>query len=56
MLKITGINLELISDIDMLYMINNGIRGGIVLVPSRYARSNNKYMGDVYDSSKLHNS
>jgi len=31
-------------------MISNGIHGGIATVPNRFARANNKYMGDAYDS------
>ena len=43
-LKKTNVELELISDIDMLLLIEKGIRGGITLVVCRYFQSNNKYM------------
>ena len=30
-------------------MTSNGIRGGTAIVPNRFARAINKYMGDAYD-------
>ena len=51
-LKKTGINLELITDPDMLLMFEKGTRGGMTQAVHRYASANNKYMGDSFDSSK----
>ena len=43
-LKNTGVNLELLTDIDMLLMVEKGIRGGICKAIHRYAKVNNKDM------------
>ena len=49
-LKMTGVNLELLSNVDMLLMIEKGIRGGISIISNRYGKANNKYMKDFNDS------
>ena len=51
-LKKTGVNLELLKDVDMLLMFERGIRGGITQSVHRWAVANNPYMGYEYDRSK----
>ena len=46
MLKMTGVKLEKISDIDKYLFIEKGLRGGISYIAKRYAKANNKYMKD----------
>ncbi|XP_057292573.1 uncharacterized protein LOC130621288 [Hydractinia symbiolongicarpus] len=57
-LKYTGIRLELLTDLHMLLMFEKCIRGGITQAVHRYAKANNKYMGDRYnqdeESSYMH--
>ena len=50
-LKKTNVQLELITDYDMLLMIEDGIRGGICHAIKRYAKANNYYMKD-YNKNK----
>ena len=49
-LKKTGAELELLTNIDMLLMIEKGIRGRIWYAIHWYAKENNKYMKN-YDNS-----
>ena len=48
-LKHTGIKLELLTDLDMLPMFEQGIRGGITQAVCKYASANNKYIGDRFN-------
>ena len=50
-MKKTGITLELLTDENMLLLIENDTRGGMCNVVKRYAKANNKYMKN-YNSTK----
>ena len=43
MLKHTKVTLELLTDIDMVFMVEKGIRGGLIQVGKEYAVANDKY-------------
>ena len=51
MLKMSGVYLDLITDIDQQLFIEKGMRGGISYIAHRHAKANNKYMKD-YDPQK----
>lgn len=51
MLLKTGVQLELVSDLAIVRMIQNGIRGGLCMCSHRYAKANNKYLSKC-DASK----
>ena len=44
MLKVSKISLDLISDYDMLMMVEEGVRGGITQCVGRYAKADNPYV------------
>ena len=50
-LRKTEVKIELLTDIDMLLMVERGIRGGIFHAIHRYLKANNRYMKD-YDENK----
>ena len=50
-LKKTNVKLELLTDYDMLLMVEEGLRGGICHAIHRYPKANNKYMKN-YDKNK----
>ena len=49
-LKITKVQLDLLSDSDMLLMIESG--GGIATISHRHAKANNEYMRAEFDPAK----
>ena len=49
--KKTNVKLELLTDYDMLLMVEEGIRGGICHSIHRYAKANNKHMKN-YNKNK----
>ena len=50
-LKKTEVKLELLTDVNMLLMLEKGIRGGICYAMHKYAKANNKYM-KVYNKNE----
>ena len=51
-LKKTRVKIKLLTDIDMLLIIQDGIRGGICQSIHRYAETNNKYMKNYNKNKK----
>jgi len=51
----TGIELELLSNYDMILMIKNGIRRGVCTIITRYGQSNSKYMRETFDEEEPSN-
>ena len=49
--KKTKVKLDLLTDMDMLLIVEKGIRGGICHSIFRYAKANNKYLKN-YDKNK----
>ena len=47
-LKLTGVKLDLLTDIDMILMVEKGIRGGISCAMTRHVQANNKF-SENYD-------
>ena len=52
MLKLTGIEIDLVYDQEMCEMIEAGLRGGMTQTTCKKVEANNKYMGSDYDRNK----
>jgi len=52
MLKRNGATLERLTDVNMLLIFKDGIRGCVATASNRLGEANNKYMGEDYYSSK----
>ena len=46
MLKKTGAELQLVTDPAMYRMFESGVRGGVCMISKRYAKANNKLIGN----------
>ena len=49
-MKMTGVELTLLKDIDMYNFLEMGIRGGISVISQRHAEANNRHIKDVNDN------
>ena len=52
MLKLTGIEIDLVYDQEMYEMIEAGLRGGMTQTTCKKVEANNKYMGCDYNKNK----
>lgn len=48
-LKMTGVTLELLTDVDMYLLLERGIRGGICILGKRYSKCNNPYVKETFN-------
>ena len=49
LLKHSRVRLELLADVDVLLLFEKGIRGGVSMIPNRFGKANNKFMGEKFD-------
>ena len=49
-MKMTGVVLTLLEDIDMYNFLEMGIRGGISVISQRHAEANNRYIKNMNDN------
>ncbi|XP_048256619.1 uncharacterized protein LOC125382162 [Haliotis rufescens] len=45
-LKVTGVKLDLFTDVDSYNFVENSIRGGVSVIGKKFAESNNEYMSN----------
>ena len=50
-LRMSRVDLQLITDNDMYNFVENSIRGGISMISTRHAQANNPSLSDTYDAS-----
>ena len=50
-LRMSHVDLQLITDVDMYHFVENSIRGGISMISTRQAQANRPSFPDTYDSS-----
>ena len=53
MLKMTKIELDLISDQDMYFFLMDSIRGGVCQVNKKYSKADNKYTRNQHNKGKI---
>ena len=51
MLKMTGVEIELLTDLDMYLMIESGVRGGVSTICNKYSKANN-HLVENFDPSE----
>ena len=54
MLKMAGVKLEQISEIDKYLFFEKGLRGGVSYIAGRYAKPNNKYANNYDPKNRQH--
>ena len=52
LLKLSGGKLELLTDVEILLLIEKAIRGGVSMISNRFGKANNKFMGEKFDPSQ----